>query len=125
MKQKMFEAALKARENAYAPYSKYTVGSAVVSPIGEVFSGCNVENLVYPLGQCAERVAIQNLVASGETRFEALILVTENGTTPCGACRQVMAEFGAPKVVVYIASTKEIIRETTVGELLPDQFSPE
>lgn len=125
MKQKLFEAALDARANAYAPYSGYKVGAAVLSPTGEVFAGCNVENEVYPLGQCAERVAIQALVASGETRFEALILVTENGATPCGACRQVMAEFGAPKSVVYIANKDGVIRETSVGELLPDAFSRE
>jgi len=125
MKQRIFDAALKAQQNAYAPYSRYKVGAAVVSPLGKVFSGCNVENLVYPLGQCAERVAIQNLVTAGEDRFEALILVTENGSTPCGACRQVMVEFGAPKAVVYIANTEGIIRETTVGDLLPDTFSRE
>lgn len=125
MRQEIFDAALNAQRNAYAPYSKYKVGAAVVSPLGEVFAGCNVENEVYPLGQCAERVAIQNMVAHGETRFEALIVVTENGSSPCGACRQVMAEFAAPKTVVYIANQDGIIRETTVGELLPDPFTRE
>jgi len=125
MKQRLFDAALNARENAYAPYSNYKVGAAVLSALGEIISGCNVENEVHPLGQCAERVAIQAMVASGETRFEALILVTENGATPCGACRQVMAEFGTPEAVVYIADTDGIVKETSISELLPDAFSRE
>jgi len=125
MKQRIFEAALKARDNAYAPYSGYKVGAAVLSPLGDLFAGCNVENEVYPLGQCAERVAIQNMVSSGESRFESLILVTENASTPCGACRQVMAEFAGPNTVVFIANLDGIVRETSVGELLPDAFKLE
>lgn len=125
MKEELLAAAIRAMKNAYAPYSNYPVGAAVMSSLGVIYSGCNVENEVYPLGQCAERVAIQTMVASGETRFDALLLVTKNGGTPCGACRQVMAEFAAPSAVVFVAREDGIVREYTLGELLPDAFNLE
>ena len=121
----LFEAALAARKNAHSPYSSYAVGAVVRTESGRLFSGCNVENAVYPLGQCAERVAIQSMVAFGEKSFTQLLLITEDGGTPCGACRQVMSEFSEPDAQVLIANLDGVIRETTVGALLPDAFSLE
>lgn len=122
MKEDLFRAALAALENAYAPYSGYRVGAAVMSDDSSIFSGCNVENAVYPLGQCAERVAIQSMVAAGRQAIAGLLLVTENAATPCGACRQVISEFASPQTPVYTASLEKIVSETTVAELLPDAF---
>ena len=121
----LFEAAAAARQNAYCPYSEYAVGAAIRSEGGHIFAGCNVENAVYPLGQCAERVAIQCMVAAGESRFTELLLITENGGAPCGACRQVMSEFGDASVRVIIADSAGVIRETQLGKLLPDAFTLE
>lgn len=122
MKEALLSAALEARENAYAPYSDYKVGAAVLSESGSIYSGCNVENGVYTLGQCAERVAIQTMVASGETKIVALLLATENADTPCGACRQVISEFADSHTPIYIADQNGIVEETTVGALLPKAF---
>ncbi|HHS97868.1 MAG TPA: cytidine deaminase [Chloroflexi bacterium] len=120
----LIEAARAAREQAYAPYSRYRVGAAVLGKSGAIYTGCNVENAVYPLGLCAERVAIAKAVSEGEREFVALAVVTENGGTPCGACRQTLREFGE-EIVVLIADTSGTYRETTVADLLPDSFSAE
>ena len=122
MKEALLSAAMKAREHAYAPYSDYKVGAAVLSESGSIYPGCNVENGVYTLGQCAERVAIQTMVASGETKIVALLLATENAATPCGACRQVISEFANSQTPIYIADKNGIVEETTVGALLPKAF---
>lgn len=114
--------ALEARERAYAPYSGYKVGAALLGRSGKVYTGCNVENAVYPLCICAERTAVVKAVSEGEQKFVAIAVATENGGSPCGACRQVLGEFGK-KTVVVIADDKGNCRETTVGELLPDSFS--
>ena len=120
----LIEQARAARERAYAPYSNYRVGAAVLGRSGTIYTGCNVENAVYPLGLCAERVAIAKAVSEGEREFVALAVVTENGGTPCGACRQTLREFGE-EIVVLIADTTGAYRETTVADLLPDSFSAE
>ena len=122
MKDALLSAAAKARERAYAPYSGYKVGAAILSGGNNIYTGCNVENGVYPLGQCAERVAIQTMVASGEIKVAALLLVTENAASPCGACRQVISEFADSDTPIYIADTNGIVQETTVGALLPQSF---
>jgi len=111
-----------AREGAYAPYSGYKVGAALLTAAGQVYVGCNVENAVYPLSMCAERTAVFKAVCQGERAFEAIAVVTENGGTPCGACRQVLREFGE-ETLVLIADEAGNWRETTVAELLPDSFS--
>jgi cytidine deaminase len=116
--------AIAAREQAYAPYSNYKVGAALLAKSGRIYPGCNVENAVYPLGMCAERSAIFRAVCAGERTFTALAVATENGGTPCGSCRQVLREFGKD-IVVLIADTTGACRETTVAELLPDSFSAE
>lgn len=114
--------AVDARQRAYVPYSGYRVGAALLTRSGRTFAGCNVENAVYPLSMCAERVAVFRAVCAGEREFEAIAVVTENGGAPCGSCRQVLREFG-DDTVVLIADVKGNYREVTVGELLPDSFS--
>ncbi|HQY91478.1 MAG: cytidine deaminase [Caldilinea sp.] len=113
--------ALKARTRAYAPYSGYQVGAALLTEDGDVILGCNVENAAYPATICAERVALTAAVAQGKRRFTALAVATRNGGSPCGTCRQVMAELG-PAMVVYIADESGAYRTTTVRDLLPDSF---
>ncbi len=117
----LVQEAARARERAYAPYSHYQVGAAVLTADGQVFTGCNVENAVYPLGLCAERVAIFKAVSEGYRDFTAMAVVTGNGGSPCGSCRQVMHEF-APEMTVFIADGQGNIRRTSVPELLPDSF---
>ena len=114
--------AVVARERAHAPYSGYRVGAALLGKSGCVYTGCNVENAVYPLCTCAERVAVVKAVSEGEREFAALAVVTENGGAPCGSCRQTLREFGQD-IVVLIADATGDYRETTVAELLPDSFS--
>jgi len=116
--------ATQARKRAYAPYSGYTVGAALLTKSGQIYTGCNVENAVYPLCTCAERVAVVKAVSAGEREFEAIAVSTENGGAPCGSCRQTLREFGEG-IVVLIADASGAYHETTVAELLPDSFSPE
>ena len=113
--------AAEARREAYAPYSKYAVGAALLGKSGKVYTGCNVENAVYSLTICAERTAVVKAVSAGEREFKAIAIVTANGGTPCGACRQVLAEFGLDTRVL-IATPKRLIREETVSSLLPGAF---
>jgi len=110
------------RERAYAPYSGYKVGAALLARSGRVYTGCNVENAVYPLSTCAERVAVVKAVSEGEREFVTLAVSTRNGGAPCGACRQTLREFG-DDIVVLIADATGAYRETTVAELLPGGFS--
>jgi cytidine deaminase len=121
---KLVEMALSIRKQAYAPYSNYRVGAALLTEDDEIFTGCNVENAVYPATCCAERVAIFKAVSEGHHCFSAIAVATENGGSPCGVCRQVMREF-APKMKVYIADAEGVVRVTSVAELLPDSFGPE
>lgn len=120
--QELVAQAMQARERAYAPYSGYMVGAALLGKSGQVYTGCNVENAVYPLCICAERVAVVKAVSEGEREFVALAVATENGGAPCGSCRQALREFGED-IVVLIADATGAYRETTVAELLPDSFS--
>jgi len=115
-------AAASARERAYAPYSGYRVGAALLTSAGRVYQGCNVENAVYPLSMCAERSAVFHAVCAGEEGFIAVAVVTENGGAPCGSCRQVLREFG-DEILVLIGDSAGHWRETTVAELLPESFS--
>jgi cytidine deaminase len=116
--------ASKAREAAYAPYSNYKVGAAVVAEDERVFFGCNVENASYGLSLCAERTAIASAVAAGAKRIRVVVLVTdaEPPGTPCGACRQWMAEFGDDAMEVVTANGKGDVRRFTLGQLLPEAF---
>jgi cytidine deaminase len=115
-------AALAAREHAYAPYSHYRVGAAVLTADGTVVSGCNVENAAYPATICAERVALTGAVAQGRRNLVAIAVATENGGSPCGTCRQVMAELG-PEMVVYISNARGDFQKTSVKALLPLSFN--
>jgi cytidine deaminase len=121
---KLIASAAAARERAYAPYSNFKVGAALKGKSGRVYAGCNVENAAYGPSMCAERTAIFKAVSEGEREFEAIAVVTENGASPCGSCRQVMMEF-APDMAVIIADTQGRARFTTVRDLLPDGFTPE
>ena len=123
-REQLIAAALAARRWAYAPYSNYRVGAAVLTDSGRIYDGVNVENAAYPTSMCAERVAVFKAVSEGERQFAALAVVTTNGGTPCGACRQVLSEFGV-ETVVWIANDEgELIEETRVGDLLPGAFGP-
>ncbi len=116
--------AVLAQEFAYAPYSNYPVGAALLTRSGRVYQGANVENASYSLTVCAERIAVFKAVSEGEREFEAIAVVTVNGGSPCGACRQVLREF-APNLTIYIADTQGNYRQTSVAALLPDSFGPE
>ena len=127
MRRKLVEAAQAARERAYAPYSGFTVGAAVEANSGVIYSGCNVENASYGLTLCAERVAVFKAVSAGEREITALAVVSGPGATPCGACRQVLAEFAPRPEEVTIVVVNGQGEETlyTLGELLPASFSGE
>jgi cytidine deaminase len=124
LRTKLIQLADEARERAYAPYSNYWVGAALVTPSGKYFTGANVESAAYPTGMCAERVAIFKAVSEGEREFVALAVVTSNGGTPCGACRQVMAEFGLDTIVLIADTQGNLKQEASVSELLPGAFGP-
>ncbi len=117
----LIAAAKAVRRRAYAPYSHYAVGAAVRGKSGAIYTGTNVENAAYPLTICAERSAIVKAVADGERAFEAIAVVTTNGATPCGACRQVLAEFGLD-IRVVVSDTRNRYTICTVAELLPRSF---
>lgn len=122
-KQRLIETARDVRLRAYAPYSHYLVGAALLTDDGKIFGGCNVENASYGLCMCAERVAVGSAVAAAAGKIVALAVVTEDGGSPCGACRQVLAEMN-PQMTVIIASAAEgaAPRVTTAAELLPGMF---
>ena len=121
--QDLIKAAQSVYDNAYAPYSHYRVAAAVLADDGTVYTGCNVENAVYPLTICAERVAIFRAISDGAHKIVALAVVTANGGSPCGACRQVMREFGTDEMPIYVADVTGAYRTHTLGELLPESFS--
>jgi len=121
----LLRAAGRARKNAYAPYSGFPVGAAVLAG-GRIFAACNVENSSYPLGMCAERNAVGRAVSAGKRRIDAVAIVAGEGrpAAPCGGCRQVLSEFCAPDAPVIYASTAGRSVTTSIGALLPDSFGP-
>jgi cytidine deaminase len=121
---RLIKMAMEVRQRAYAPYSNYWVGAALLTPSGKFFTGCNVENASYPNSLCAERVAVFKAVSEGEREFVAIAVVTENGGTPCGACRQVLAEFGLDTLVLIADADGNLKQETRLDELLPGAFGP-
>lgn len=123
-RQELVRRAIEARKFAYAPYSKYQVGAALLTTSGHYFDGVNVENAAYPTTICAERVAIFKAVSEGERQFIALAVATGNGGTPCGSCRQVMAEFGLDTIVLVANAAGETVQEASVRDLLPGAFTP-
>ena len=120
----LIDLANEARRRAYAPYSNYPVGAVLRTRSGRIFTGCNVENAAYPTSMCAERIAIYKAVSEGEKEFDVIGVVTPNGGTPCGGCRQVMAEFGLDTVVLIADCEGRLVQETTVAGLLPGAFTP-
>lgn len=121
--QKLMDCAIKARENAYSPYSHFAVGAALLCEDGTLYKGCNIENASYGLTNCAERTAIFKAVSEGHIKFKALAVVadTEGPCAPCGACRQVMAEFKIPLIIM--GNLMGNIKIVTMEELLPFSFS--
>ena len=124
LRTQLIEAAIDARQGAYAPYSNYRVGAALLTASGRIYDVVNVENAAYPATICAERVAVFKGISEGERNFVALAVITANGGSLCGSCRQVLAEFGLDTVVIIADSEGKIFRETSVGELLPEAFGP-
>lgn len=120
----LVQEAAEARRRAYIPYSHFAVGAALLTRSGKVYTGCNIENASYGLTVCAERVAIWKAVSEGEREFVALAVVTADGVSPCGACRQVLAEF-APEMSVLIADPQGVRWTATPLELLPGAFLPD
>lgn len=120
----LITAACEARRFAYAPYSNYRVGAAILTEDGRIFTGCNVENAAYGSSMCAERTAVFKAVSEGMNRIAAVAVCTENGGSPCGSCRQVLVEFGGD-VAVWLSDAHGNVRETTLHTLLPDHFGPE
>ena len=120
----LVDAAREVRENAHAPYSKFKVGAALRAGSGEVYQGCNVENVAYPEGTCAEAGAIAAMVAGGDTQIAEIAVIADSPkpVSPCGGCRQKIAEFAGPDVEVTLATMDGVVHETTVADLLPGSF---
>ncbi len=125
--QKLLEASIKARENAYVPYSKFPVGAALLTKDGEIILGCNIENASFGLTNCAERTAIFKAVSEGKKEFAAIAISgnTDGPISPCGACRQVLVEFCDKSMPVYLTNLKGNVTKTTVADLLPGAFTTE
>jgi len=121
----LLQAARAVRDNAYAPYSRFKVGAALRTPSGAVFTGCNVENVAYPEGTCAEAGAIAAMIAAGETRIAEILVIADSPAPvpPCGGCRQKIAEFAAADVTVTLCTTDGQSHAVTVADLLPGSFS--
>jgi cytidine deaminase len=124
MRQQLVETARQARRWAYAPYSRYPVGAALLTSSGKIYDGVNVENAAYPSTMCAERVAVFKAVSEGERSFVAIAVVTNNGGMPCGGCRQVLAEFGLDIRVLITDGEGPLVQEWSLRDLLPGAFTP-
>jgi cytidine deaminase len=123
-KESLIQAAMAVRHWAYVPYSHYPVGAAILTTSGKIYDGINVESVAFPTTMCAERLAIFKAVSEGERDFVAIAVVTDNAGSPCGGCRQVMAEFGLETIVLIADGEGKISQETTVSGLLPGAFTP-
>jgi len=125
-KEELVNIAKKARENAYAPYSKFKVGAVLLTKSGKIFTGCNVENSSFGASMCAERVAVFKAVSEGEREFDAIAVVTDTDdpAMPCGMCRQVLSEFSMD-IKIYAANLNGKVKTTTLRELLPYAFTKE
>nr|WGE05445.1 cytidine deaminase [Bacillus subtilis] len=126
-RQELITEALKARDMAYAPYSKFQVGAALLTKDGKVYRGCNIENAAYSMCNCAERTALFKAVSEGDTEFQMLVVAadTPDPVSPCGACRQVISELCTKDVIVVLTNLQGQIKEMTVEDLLPGAFSSE
>lgn len=123
----LFAAAKAIQDRAYAPYSRFKVGAAIATPAGRIFAGCNVENAAYPVGTCAEAGAIAAMIAAGESRIAAIVVMGEGEhlVTPCGACRQRIREFAGPDTPIHVAGPEGIRKSFTLDALLPSSFGPD
>ncbi|PJZ02076.1 MULTISPECIES: cytidine deaminase [Bacillus] len=126
-RQELITEALKARDMAYVPYSKFQVGAALLTKDGKVYRGCNIENAAYSMCNCAERTALFKAVSEGDTEFQMMAVAadTPGPVSPCGACRQVISELCTKDVIVVMTNLQGQIKEMTVEELLPGAFSSE
>ncbi|WP_018932859.1 cytidine deaminase [Gracilibacillus lacisalsi] len=124
MEKQLIEEAKKARKKAYVPYSKFKVGAALLDDKGNIFHGCNIENAAYSMTNCGERTALFHAYATGSKKFEMIAVVadTDRPVSPCGACRQVLAELCEPDMKVLLTNLQGDVQETTVRELLPGAF---
>ena len=127
IKERLAETAIDSMAGAYAPYSKFQVGAAILAPDGKIFAGCNVENAAYPVGSCAEAGAISALVLAGHVVIEAIAVAGygEALCTPCGGCRQRIREFAAAHTPIFICDENGVRQTTSLGELLPLSFGPD
>ena len=127
MDQRLFAAASAAMERAYAPYSKFQVGAAILAANGQIYSGCNVENAAYPVGTCAEAGAIAAMVRDGAQQIREIVVIGrgEKMCTPCGGCRQRIREFATPDTKIHVCGPEGLRRTFTRDELLPESFGPE
>jgi len=125
LRKTLIQTAIEARHWAYAPYSNYLVGAALLTTSGRIYDGVNVESAAYPTTMCAERVAVYKAVSEGERDFQAIAVITENGGSPCGSCRQVLAEFGLETVILLADAKGNLSLETTLADLLPHAFTPQ
>jgi cytidine deaminase len=123
----LFAAAKAAQANAYAPYSRFSVGAALRAAGGAIYSGCNVENAAYPQGSCAEAGAIAAMALAGERRIAEIVVIGDGEAlcTPCGGCRQRIREFADPETAIHIAGPEGVRASFTLAELLPESFGPE
>ena len=127
MDPRLFAAASAAMEHAYAPYSKFQVGAAILAGNGQIYSGCNVENAAYPVGTCAEAGAISAMVRDGVQQIREIVVIGRGDLlcTPCGGCRQRIREFAAPDTKIHVCGPEGLRRTFTRDELLPDSFGPD
>jgi cytidine deaminase len=123
-KKQLVELACEARKNAYIPYCKYAVGAALLTATGQIFTGANIDNASYGANICGERVAVHSAVAQGYREFSAIAVVSRNGASPCGICRQVLFEFGSQTLVLIANENGEILEEMNLQDLLPRAFGP-
>lgn len=121
-KNELIAAARKIRDRAYVPYSHFKVGAAILSSSGAIYTGINIENASYGLTVCAERNAIAGMIKEGDQHIKAVAVASSNGVTPCGACRQVLREFGSDFPVWIVDEGSDTVRQTDMGTLLPDSF---
>ncbi len=125
MREQLIQRALIARRWSYSPYSHYAVGAALLTRSGRIYDGVNIENAAFPSTICAERVAVFKAVSEGERDFLTIAVATENGGSPCGGCRQVLAEFGLETLVILADASGRVTGEFPLRDILPDAFTPD
>ncbi len=124
VQRRAIQQAIEAAQHAYAPYSRYQVGAALMTPDGQIFTGCNVENASYPAGICAERGALAKAVSAGVRDFALVVVATQNGGSPCGLCRQSLLEFAPQARVLCVSFDGTVHIDSVLVELIPSGFSP-